>query len=178
MENSSKALLIAGAILIVIILIGIGMLIINSVGNNIDQSNSSLNTLSLQTFNSNYAKYLTIEHSTIYNAILIGNTASYEDFISSKNEVQTLIKQTLANNSSDNLHKVRIGILNNYPNASIIIRAMPSFNPVDNPSYDLLYSRYLVVCCYHDENKCTHTAPSENRLCMWNAYKIFKLKIF
>lgn len=57
MENASKALLIAGAILIVIVLIGIGVMIINSTGNMQDQVGSTADTMAVQTFNSNFTNY-------------------------------------------------------------------------------------------------------------------------
>lgn len=57
MENASKALLIAGAILIVIVLIGIGVLIINSTGGIQDQAISSADSMARQTFNSQFTAY-------------------------------------------------------------------------------------------------------------------------
>lgn len=58
MENASKALLIAGAILIVIILIGIGVAVINSTGNVQDQAASSANSMEVQAFNAQFTPYL------------------------------------------------------------------------------------------------------------------------
>jgi len=53
MENASKALIIAGAILISILLISVGVLIMNSTGD----------TTAIRTFNSNFTPYLG-EHQT------------------------------------------------------------------------------------------------------------------
>jgi len=57
MENASKALLIAGAILIVIILIGIGVAVINSTSNIQDQAGSTADSMAAQTFNSRFTAY-------------------------------------------------------------------------------------------------------------------------
>lgn len=57
MENASKALLIAGAILIAIILIGIGVAVITSTSNIQDQAGSNAETMAIQTFNSQFTAY-------------------------------------------------------------------------------------------------------------------------
>ena len=51
MENASKALIIAGAILISILLISVGILVMNSTGNVTDQVKTSSDSMSIQTFN-------------------------------------------------------------------------------------------------------------------------------
>lgn len=57
MENASKALLIAGAVLIVILLIGIGMLIYSKSTGVIDTAASSMNSYEIQMFNSQFTAY-------------------------------------------------------------------------------------------------------------------------
>jgi hypothetical protein len=57
MENASKALLIAGAILIVMILIGIGVLIVNSIGDVTTQAQDSNTATSIEIFNSSFINY-------------------------------------------------------------------------------------------------------------------------
>lgn len=57
MENASKALLIAGAILIVIILISVGMLIVNSTRDITDQAGDMASTQATQAFNAQFTKY-------------------------------------------------------------------------------------------------------------------------
>lgn len=57
MENASKALIIAGSILIAILLISVGVLIMNSTGNVQDQVQSSSDTMAIQTFNSQFTTY-------------------------------------------------------------------------------------------------------------------------
>lgn len=57
MENASKALLIAGAVLIVILLIGIGMLIYSKSTGVVDTAASTMNTQEIQMFNSQFSVY-------------------------------------------------------------------------------------------------------------------------
>ena len=57
MENASKALLIAGAILIAILLIGIGMLVFNGIGGITDQSQQQVDAMEIQMFNSRFTQY-------------------------------------------------------------------------------------------------------------------------
>ena len=57
MENASKALVIAGAILVSILLISIGVLIINSTNKMTDQVGSSSDTMAIQSFNAQFTAY-------------------------------------------------------------------------------------------------------------------------
>ena len=57
MENASKALIIAGAILIAILLISVAVLIINSTGGMQDRVKKSSDTMEIQSFNSQFTVY-------------------------------------------------------------------------------------------------------------------------
>lgn len=57
MENASKALLIAGAILIVILLIGVGMMVYQGAMGTIDQSISTMNQQEKQIYNEQFSNY-------------------------------------------------------------------------------------------------------------------------
>ena len=57
MENASKALIIAGAILIAILLISVGILVMNSTGSMTDEVGKTSDTMALQTFNSQFTTY-------------------------------------------------------------------------------------------------------------------------
>lgn len=57
MENASKALIIAGAILIAILLISVGILVMNSTGNMQDEVGKTADTMATQTFNSQFTTY-------------------------------------------------------------------------------------------------------------------------
>ncbi len=58
MENAAKALLIAGAVLVVIVLITIGVYIISSQKGTIETSKEAADTLQVATFNSTFLKYI------------------------------------------------------------------------------------------------------------------------
>ena len=58
MENASKALLIAGAILLVIAIIGIGMAIFNQAQGVIDRGGQQIDTLAVQAHNSMFDSYM------------------------------------------------------------------------------------------------------------------------
>lgn len=57
MENASKALLIAGAILVCILLIGIGMLVYQSAQGTISEAVSQMNSQEKEAFNSQFSQY-------------------------------------------------------------------------------------------------------------------------
>lgn len=57
MENASKALIIAGAILVSILLISIAVIIINSTGKMNDQVGTTTDTMAIETFNSQFTNY-------------------------------------------------------------------------------------------------------------------------
>ena len=58
MENASKALIIAGAILIAILLIGVGMYVYNSSMKPIDQSGQQMDAQAIQMFNARIEQYV------------------------------------------------------------------------------------------------------------------------
>ena len=57
MENATKALVMAGAILIAIMLISIGLLIFNSTKGIVDQGNKAAKIMEIEAYNSNFNKY-------------------------------------------------------------------------------------------------------------------------
>ena len=57
MENASKALIIAGAILISILLISIGIILINSGKDITETGTSGMNSQKIQTFNAQFTAY-------------------------------------------------------------------------------------------------------------------------
>ena len=86
MENASKALIIAGAILVAILLISVGILIIKSLRKPIDQVSQVSDSQAIQTFNSKFSNYA-------------GNYQTAD-------EVQSLIILVMASNASDPEHQV------------------------------------------------------------------------
>lgn len=57
MENGSKALLIAGAILVVILIIAIGMFVTNDANSTVDDALSSMSTQEIEAFNLKFTMY-------------------------------------------------------------------------------------------------------------------------
>lgn len=81
MENASKALLIAGAVLIVILLIGIGMLIYSKSTGVIDTAASSMNSYEIQSFNSQFTPYEGMQRGSSVKSLIstiIANNATYK----------------------------------------------------------------------------------------------------
>lgn len=58
MENTSKALLIVAAILLALLIVGLGMMIFNSSFERIDGTSSTLESSNISTFNSQFSYYL------------------------------------------------------------------------------------------------------------------------
>ena len=80
MENASKALIIAGAILLSILIISLGIMVYNNAKNTV--GSASLDKQEIQTFNSYFEKY-----------VGDNKTAS---------EVRTMISEVIASNASEN----------------------------------------------------------------------------
>ena len=85
MENASKALLIAGAILIAILLIAIGMMVFNSAKGVIDTSSSNMSDTEKTAFNKQF---------TIYNGVQSGSN------------LKEIISKVNTNNSNPNNQKI------------------------------------------------------------------------
>ena len=86
MENASKALIIAGAILISILLISIGIMLINSGREVSETGTASMGSYKIQSFNSNF---------TFYEGTKKGS------------EIKNIISAVAASNQTDE-HKVKI----------------------------------------------------------------------
>lgn len=67
MENASKALIIAGAILISILLISVGIIVMNAINDPISQAGSSAESQAIEIFNSKFTAYMGTELD--YNAV-------------------------------------------------------------------------------------------------------------
>lgn len=82
MENASKALLIAGAILLSILIIAIGMFIYNSAQSTIQDSIGAMSTQEKEAFNNQFVSYEGSRTGSQVKAllgILTGNANTYED---------------------------------------------------------------------------------------------------
>jgi hypothetical protein len=82
MENASKALIIAGAILLSILIIAIGMLIYTNAQSTITESMTSFGTQETEAFNSNFESYMGAQTGSKINTMctrLIANANTYAD---------------------------------------------------------------------------------------------------
>ena len=86
MENASKALLIAGSILIVILLIAMGVRVFNSTSGTTDSVEGTMQSTDIATFNSKFTAYAGS-----------GKSAS---------QVKALANIVIANNATNQSHKV------------------------------------------------------------------------
>ena len=87
MENASKALLIAGAVLIVILLIAMGMKIFRSQDDRADQVETNVQTTEILTFNNKFYKYAGKQKGT---------------------QVKALINDVIAHNATEEVRKVSV----------------------------------------------------------------------
>ena len=82
MENASKALIIAGAILISILIIAIGMYIYTSSTGSINEAISQMDTQEVQAFNSQWTNYEGVQTGSQVKSMLtqmIGQANTYQD---------------------------------------------------------------------------------------------------
>lgn len=102
MENASKALIIAGAILIAILLISIGMLIINSTHSLTDQVSSTSTSMEIQAFNSQFTSYCSdnVPASRVrdFIDIVIVNNSQYPGVPSNSNNSKSIYLNYYPNN--------------------------------------------------------------------------------
>ena len=82
MENASKALLIAGAILLCILIIAIGMYIYNSAESTVTDSMDNLSTQEIEAFNAQFTVYEGVQTGSELKALmgrLIANADTYAE---------------------------------------------------------------------------------------------------
>ena len=84
MENASKALVIAGAILISILLITIGVMVISSISGVTEQVTDTTSDMAAQTFNSQYTSFIGTQNGS---------------------NVRSLLNKVISNNSKDDSRK-------------------------------------------------------------------------
>ena len=96
MDNASKALIIAGAVLIAVMLVSVGVLIYNQAVGVIDTSRDQIAGMSISTFNNQFQQYLknnatTAEVKSLLDAVINSNISSVDHVvkITSKNATGT-----------------------------------------------------------------------------------------
>lgn len=123
MENASKALIIAGAILLAILLITLGILVYNQAAGVIN--NDSMNAVEMQQFNQQFTQYEGSQRGVT---------------------IRSLLQSILANNSSADSDERRVtvsGVLGDLERADRSIDDL--LGEVENGS------TYIVTCTYNDQ---------------------------
>ena len=92
MENASKALIIAGAILLSILIIGIGMLVFNMSRGSVDSIVKNMSSMELQAFNAKFTQYAGSKQAGA--------------------AVQNLITEIVQNNKNEDMPKVNVHLVN------------------------------------------------------------------
>ena len=96
MENASKALIIAGAILLSILLISLGIMIFNQAQDTVN--NSGMSQAEIATFNNQFLKYEGAQKGSV---------------------VKSMINEVIASNSDDNHKDAQVAITHNGNAATI-----------------------------------------------------------
>ena len=104
MENASKALIIAGAILIAILLISTGILVMNSINKPLDEASQQGDSQAVQMFNSKFIQYA-------------GKNKTAQD-------VKALLSTIISSNNTDKKHQVCIRL--NISGTNIFYSPRPS----------------------------------------------------
>ena len=86
MENASKALIIAGAILISILLISVGIIIMNAINNPVQQAANSADSQAVQSFNSEFLQYEGVQSGSTIRGLI--STVNAHNRIDETNQIE------------------------------------------------------------------------------------------
>jgi len=137
MENASKALLIAGAVLIVILLIGIGMLIYSKSTGVVQTASESMSAQEIQAFNSKF---------TIYEGTQKGSA------------VKRLLATVIAHNANYTLGSFKTILITNNSSVSLSLSdwngtfGSQTFNHLSNLSAAINDSDIFTVTLYYGKD--------------------------
>jgi len=114
MENASKALIIAGAILISILLISVGIIIMNAINDPVQQGAGAAESQAIEMFNSKFISYEGKQKGS---------------------SLKTLASSINASNGSDPNHTITLS-----KNSSISITKMSEINPNTTYTIEAVYA--------------------------------------
>ena len=109
MENASKALIIAGAILLSILIIAIGMYIYNSSQNSINEAGSQISAQEVQSFNQTWEMYEGVQSGANVRTLISKMAANAEANKNEKTKLPDLYYNPTAD-SSHYLHNVHSSV--------------------------------------------------------------------
>ena len=84
MENASKALIIAGAILISILLISVGIIIMNAINNPVQQGASTADSLAVETFNGKFTGYMGRQKGSVIKSLWTAWNSSRAEMVANE----------------------------------------------------------------------------------------------
>jgi len=84
MENASKALIIAGAILISILLISVGIIIMNAINNPVQQGASTADSLAVETFNGKFTGYMGRQKGSVIKSLWTAWNSSKAEMVANE----------------------------------------------------------------------------------------------
>lgn len=102
MENATKALLIAGAVLVAILLITIGIRILNSTQGTVDSSQKTMQATEITTFNTQFTGFLNknisaAQANSLEQKVLASNAVNKQHYVEFNNDGAGLYKATYTN---------------------------------------------------------------------------------
>lgn len=106
MENASQALIIAGAILLAILIIAIGMYIYNSAQATINDSISSMSTQEIEAFNNNFESYKGKQTGSQVSALVGRLIANSNTFADEPGKVPTFFINQISNTKTSNVNAI------------------------------------------------------------------------
>ena len=121
MENASKALIIAGAILLAILLISLGIMIFNQAQDTVN--NGGMSQAEIASFNNKFLKYEGSQKGSV---------------------VKSLINEVLASNADDSNPKITVTVAQKGNGSSISSTQSPSTSAIDTAQ------KYTIVLTYSD----------------------------
>ena len=113
MENATKALLIAGSILIAILLIAIGMRVFSSTSGTTDSVESTMSSTEIATFNNKFTQYVGTRNKAQVMALLNVAISNNATIPAHKVTINGKDPTTVMNNVSEGTHTVTIHTYDN-----------------------------------------------------------------
>ena len=118
MENASKALIIAGAILISILLISVGIIVMNSINDPIDRAGDSAKGQAIEMFNSKFTGYSGDQRASAVKALMTSvessNGANADHQINVNGNVGSSAGAVQSKLNSQKTYNVEFGYTNGY----------------------------------------------------------------
>ena len=109
MENASKALLIAGAILLAILIIAIGMFIYNSAQSTVNDSITTMSTQEIDAFNNQFVSYEGTQTGSNVKALIGRLIANANTYTEEPGKVPTVIFNNGVDATGDSINDAIMG---------------------------------------------------------------------